>query len=48
MTAPDHPLPSQGGSYLRAADGSLIPAPMAEDEVPPKSTKGAKTAPKEA
>lgn len=44
MTEPAHPLPTSGGSYVRNADGSLAPAPQAE----PKSTKGAKTAPKEA
>lgn len=48
MTAPDHPLPSQGGSFIREADGSLTPAPQAEAEVPPKPTKGEKPASKEA
>lgn len=48
MTAPDHPLPSQGGSFIREADGSLTPAPQAVPEATPKPTKGAKPVPKEA
>ena len=48
MTAPDHPLPSSGGRFVREADGSLTPVPPEADEAPAKTQKGAKPAPKEA
>lgn len=34
MTAPAHPLPGEGGSYLRQADGSLIPVDRETDAAP--------------
>ena len=49
-----HPMPAQGGSYIRAKDGSLIPAvPPTEPDLPdepdaaadlPVSTQSAKEA----
>ncbi len=36
MTTPDHPLPSEGGSYIRNPDGSLtrVPDPVEEATEP--------------
>lgn len=32
MNDPDHALPQQGGSFIRQADGSLVPADAVQDE----------------
>ncbi|PTX37162.1 hypothetical protein [Gemmobacter caeni] len=45
MTAP-HPLPAEGGSYIRNADGSLTPLDEAAPPKPP-AAKPAKPAVKE-
>lgn len=50
---PDHPLPASGGSYLRAADGTLTPLqdeatvqPEPESQTPAKpAAKGGPKAP---
>lgn len=42
MTAPAPPLPTQGGSYVRLVDGSLVPAgqaPAAPAKPPVKAAK---------
>lgn len=46
MTAPKHPLPHSGGSYVRNEDGSLAPAPESDDpaqaDAPPAASKKGK------
>jgi hypothetical protein len=41
MTAPDHPLPTSGGSFIRQADGSLVPAAEAAPAPVKPTVKGA-------
>lgn len=45
MTAPDHPLPTTGGSFIRQADGSLVPADEAPASPVKPTVKGALKSP---
>lgn len=45
MTAPDHPLPTTGGSFIRQADGSLAPADEAASSPVKPTVKGAMKTP---
>lgn len=37
MTTPDHPLPQEGGSYIRAKDGSLVQVAAEPAETSPEN-----------
>jgi hypothetical protein len=47
MTAPDHPLPASGGSFIRQPDGKLVPADAAPTPVKPTVKGALKTPAKE-